>query len=256
LRVLKNRNFAVGACLIALLGALLYGTTAVLPLFMQNVLHYTALDAGLALSPRGIGAFVATIVVGRLIGKVSNRILIGFGFFVLAYASFLLSHINLSVGMSSIIWPSVINGLAISCIFIPLTTSTMGTLAQDQMGNAAGLFNLMRNLGGSIGIAGITTLLARSAQTNQAQLVGHFSRFNPVFQQHYAQIKGGLAVHSGAWLAAKQAQEILYDVLQGQATLLSFVHNFRLFGVLCLLTLPLVLLFKKVAKSKAPIAAH
>lgn len=256
LQVLKNRNFAVGAGLIALLGALLYGTTAVLPLFMQNLLHYTALDAGLALSPRGIGAFAATIIVGRLVGRMSNRLLIGAGFIVLAYSSFMLGHINLDIGMSSIVWPSIINGIAISFIFVPLTTSTMGTLRQEQMGNATGIFNLMRNLGGSIGIAGITTLLARSGQTNQAQLVRHFSPFNPVFQQHLAQITSGLTPHSGAWLAAKQAQAILYGMLQSQATLLSYVHNFRLFGLICLLTTPLVFLFKKVPKGKAPISAH
>lgn len=256
LHVLKNRNFAVGAGLIALLGALLYGTTAVLPLFMQNLLHYTALDAGLALSPRGIGAFAATIIVGRLVGRMSNRLLIGAGFIVLAYSSFMLGHINLDIGMSSIVWPSIINGIAISFVFVPLTTSTMGTLSQEQMGNATGIFNLMRNLGGSIGIAGITTLLARSAQTNQAQLVRHFSPFNPVFQQHVAQITAGLTPHSGAWLAAKQAQAILYGMLQSQATLLSYVHNFRLFGLICLLTTPLVFLFKKVPKGKAPISAH
>ena len=256
LRVLANRNFAVGSGLIALLGALLYGTTAVLPLFMQNLLHYTALDAGLALSPRGIGAFVATIVVGRLIGKVSNRFLIGFGFLLLAYASFMLARINLSIGMSSIVWPSIINGLAISCIFVPLATSSMGTLRQEQMGNASGIFNLMRNIGGSVGIAGITTLLARNAQTNQAEMAGHFSPFNPVYRQHYAQIQAGLATHSGNWLAAKQTHQILYGTLQSQATLLSYVHNFQLFGLMCLVSAPLVFLFKKVAKGKAPISAH
>ena len=256
LRVLANRNFAVGAGLIALLGALLYGTTAVLPLFMQNLLHYTALDAGLALSPRGIGAFVATIIVGRVIGKVSNRLLIGFGFLILAYSSFMLGRINLQISMASIVWPSIINGLAISCIFVPLATSSMGTLRQDQMGNASGIFNLMRNLGGSVGIAGITTLLSRSAQTSQADLAAHYNIFNPIYRQHYAQIQAGLAAHSGSWLAGKQAHEILYASLQSQATLLSYVHNFRLFGVLCLVTAPLVFLFKKVRKGKAPIAAH
>src|SRR5262249_55906839 len=97
LRVLLNRNLAVGCTLIAILGALLYGTIAVLPLFMQNLLGYTALDAGLALSPRGVGAFFATIIVGRLVGKVSNRVLITIGFLGLAYSSFLFGNINLSI---------------------------------------------------------------------------------------------------------------------------------------------------------------
>jgi MFS transporter, DHA2 family, multidrug resistance protein len=256
LRVLKNRNFAVGAGMILLLGALLYGTIAVLPLFMQNLLGYSALDAGIAMSPRGIGAFVGTIAVGRLVGRINNRTLIGAGFLLLALSSFMLGNINLEIGMSSIIIPSILNGLAISLIFVPLTTSTMGTLSQQQMGNATGIFNLMRNVGGSVGIAGITTLVARSAQTNQAALVSHFSKFNPVYQHRLAEIQAGLAHHIGHWQAMKEAPRALYAALQGQAALLSYVNNFRFFGITCLLCAPLVLLFKKVRKPVGPISAH
>ncbi|MFL6584032.1 MAG: DHA2 family efflux MFS transporter permease subunit, partial [Chthoniobacterales bacterium] len=139
LRVLKNRNFAVGAAMILLLGALLYGTTAILPLFMQNMLGYTAVDAGMAMSPRGIGAFLTTIIVGRLVGKISNRILIGIGFLLLAYSCLILSRVNLQVSISSVIVPVMISGVAISLIFVPLTTATMGLLSQEQMGNATGI---------------------------------------------------------------------------------------------------------------------
>ncbi|MGI8891749.1 MAG: DHA2 family efflux MFS transporter permease subunit [Chthoniobacterales bacterium] len=256
LRVLKNRNLAVGCVLIGILGALLYGTTAVLPLFMQNLLHYTALDAGLALSPRGVGAFLATIVVGRLVGKVSNRILIACGFLGLAYSSFLFGRINLSIGMSSIVWPVILSGISISFIFVPLATSSMGTLQQDQIGNASGLFNLMRNLGGSVGIAGLTTLVARGAQSNQATFVGHFSQYSPVYQQKLAAIQQGLAGREDAWTAAHQAPQILYGILGQQSLLVTYAHNFRLFGILCLVTMPLVFFFKKVRKAKGPIAAH
>lgn len=256
LRVLKNRNLAVGCTLIAILGALLYGTIAVLPLFMQNLLHYTALDAGLALSPRGIGAFLATIVVGRLVGKVSNRVLIMIGFLGLAYSCFLFGKINLSISMSSIVWPTILSGIAISFIFVPLATSSMGTLAQDQIGNASGLFNLMRNLGGSIGIAALTTLVARGAQTNQSAFVGHFSQFNPIYQQKLAAITQGLSATEGPWVAAHQAPQVLYGILGQQALLVTYAHNFELFGVLCLVTTPLVFFFKKVSKGKAPMGAH
>ena len=256
LRVLKNRNLAVGCALIAILGALLYGTTAVLPLFMQNLLHYTALDAGLALSPRGVGAFLATILVGRLVGKINNRILITAGFLGLAYASFLFGNINLSITMSSIVWPTVLSGIAISFIFVPLATSSMGTLQQDQIGNASGLFNLMRNLGGSIGIAGLTTLVARGAQSNQATFVSHFSQFSPVYQQKLAAIQNSLAAHEGLWRASHQAPQVLYGILGQQALLVTYAQNFRFFGLLCLATTPLVFFFKKVAKAKGPVAAH
>ncbi len=256
LRILKNRNFAVGVGLMTLLGGLLYGTTAVLPLFMQELLGYPALDAGLAMSPRGIAAFIATMIVGRIVGKVSNRLLIAFGFCVLAYSSFMLGSVNLTIGMRNIVWPAIMNGLAISFIFVPLTTSTMGTLSQQQMGNAAGIFNLMRNLGGSLGIAGLTTLIARGTQTNQALLVSHFSPLEPAYAHRFAQLRAGLAVHTGPWQAAQQAHGILYAILQQQAALVTYVHNFRLFGIICLVSMPLVFLFKKVGKTKAPLAAH
>jgi DHA2 family multidrug resistance protein len=256
LRVLKNRNLAVGCGLIAVLGALLYGTIAVLPLFMQNLLHYTALDAGLALSPRGVGAFLATIVVGRLVGKISNRVLITIGFLGLAYSSFLFGNINLSIGMSSIVWPIVFSGVAISFIFVPLATSAMGTLRQDQIGNASGLFNLMRNLGGSIGISALTTLVARGAQSNQAAFVSHFSQYDPVYREKLAAIQHGLAMHEGAWRAAHQAPQVLYDVLVQQSLLVTYSHSFRLFGLLCLVTTPLVFFFTNVSRAKPPIGSH
>src|SRR4051812_17237393 len=255
LRVLKNRNFAVGSTMILLLGALLYGTTAILPLFMQNLLHYTAVDAGIAMSPRGIGALVMTIVVGRLVGRISNRILIGTGFLLLSYSCLMFAHINLQVGMGSIVFPVVVSGVAISLIFVPLTTATMGTLSQEQIGNASGIFNLMRNVGGSVGIAMITTFVARTAQTNQAILSSHASMLNPVFRQKLAAIQSGLEQHGGHWQAMKQAPRILYGLIQEQAALLSYVHNFRFFALMCLVCAPLVLLMKKVKKTTGPIAA-
>ena len=256
LRVLKNRNFAVGSTMILLLGALLYGTTAILPLFMQNLLHYTAVDAGIAMSPRGIGAFVMTILVGRLIGKISNRVLIGAGFLLLSYSCLMLGRIDLQIGMHSIIVPIVISGIAISLIFVPLTTTTMGTLSQEQIGNATGIFNLMRNVGGSIGIAAITTFVARTAQENQAILASHTSRFDPVLQQKLATIQNALEQHGGHWEAVKRAPLILYGILQQQSALISYVHNFRVFALVCLICAPLVLLLKKVRKPAGAVAAH
>ena len=120
---------------------------------------YPALQSGYAMSPRGVAAFFTTFFVGRLVGKIRSRWLLAFGFVMLAYSSFILANINLQMGMVNIIWPSILNGIAISFIFVPLTTSTMSQLGQAQIGNASGLYNLMRNPGGSIGIAFVTTML-------------------------------------------------------------------------------------------------
>jgi len=256
LRILKNRNFSVGVVMILLVGALLYSTTAILPLFLQNLLNYTALAAGLAITPRGIGALLATIVVGRIVGRVSNRFLICASALLLAYACFALGNINLQVAPGNLLWPIILSGVAAAAIFIPLTTSAMGTLSQEQMGNAAGIYNLMRNVGGSIGISMITTLVTRDAQVNQAALAPHMTQFNFNFQQQVAHIQGALAATTGNWDATKKSPAVLYSILQQQSSLLSYVHGFRFCVLVCLVCAALAFLFKKVGKPTGPIAAH
>ena len=256
LSILTNRNFVAGIILITCLGGVLYGTTAALPIFLQTMMGYPALQSGYALSPRGIGALITTAIVGRLIGKVPNRVLIGIGFVLLAISSFWLGNINMQISVWNIIWPSVLNGIAISFIFVALTTSAMGHLRQEQMGNAAGIYNLMRNIGGSFGIAAVTTIVARRAQVHQAFMVGHMTPYDPAYTQALASAQHALTASSGSWLAHEQALGLTYNSLLQQSNLWAFVENFRLFGVLCLVCLPLVLLFKHVRRGQKPIAAH
>ena len=256
LRILKNRNYAAGILLITTLAAVLYGTTAALPIFLQTMMGYPALQSGFALSPRGIGAFLTTMLVGRIIGKVPNRVLMLIGFSLLAVSSFWLGQINLQVSMRNVIWPSVLNGVAISFIFVPLTTSTMGHLRQEQMGNATGIYNLMRNLGGSFGIALVGTFLDRRAQVHQALMVRHLTPYDPAYMEQLAVAQHALAAHADPVTAHLQAQQLIYGQLVQQASLWSFVEDFRLFGLFCLVCLPLVLLFKHVRTSSKPMAAH
>jgi DHA2 family multidrug resistance protein len=256
LSVLRNRNFATGVLLITTLGAVLYGTTAALPIFLQTLMGYPALESGLALSPRGVGAFITTFIVGRLVGRVRNRYLITVGFGLLAASSFWLGQINLQVSLWNIIWPSVLNGVAISFIFTPLTTTAVGHLQQAQMGNATGIYNLMRNLGGSFGIALVTTMLARRAQVHQGLMSSHLTPFDPAYLERLAATTQALTPQSGPVLAQMQAQGLIYQTLQSQATLWAFVENFRLFGIFCLCCVPLVWLFKKVKRGTPAGPAH
>src|SRR5882757_883471 len=166
LRVFLNRNFAVGCAMIASVGVVLYGSTALLPLFLQTLLGYPAIESGFAVSPRGVGAVISMMVVGRLIARVDSRYLIAFGFTVLTFSTYLFTLINLDIAQSSIIIPMLISGVAMGFVFVPLTTMSMVTLPQDQIGNASGIYNLMRNTGGSIGIAIMTTLLVRNQQVH------------------------------------------------------------------------------------------
>jgi DHA2 family multidrug resistance protein len=256
LRILKNRNFAVGVMLITIVVAILYGTTVELPLFLQTLMGYPALQSGYALSPRGIGAFFTTMLVGRLVGRIRNRWLMCIGFPVLATASFMLSDINLQVSEAAVIWPSVINGIAISFIFVPLTTAAVGHLPQAQMGNATGLYNLMRNLGGSVGIAFVTTMIQRDAQTHQALMVEHLTPANPAFIHHLAILQHVLVRHTDPVTTANQAYGLVYQTLGRQAHLWAFADNFRLFGWLALSCIPLIFLFKRIKRRKGPVVTH
>jgi MFS transporter, DHA2 family, multidrug resistance protein len=256
LRVFRNRNFAVGVMLMTVLAAVLYGTTAELPLFLQTLMGYPALQSGYSQSPRGIAAFFTTALVGRLVGRIQTRWLLGFGFFMLAFSSFQLSNINLQVSMTSVIWPSVLNGIAISFIFVPLTTTAMSQLSQRQIGNASGLYNLMRNTGGSIGIAFVTTMLARGTQAHQALMVEHLTPLDPAFNARLAAIQQALARHGDLVTAKAQAYSIIYQTLGNQAHLWAFVDNFRLFGLLTLACVPLIFLFKRVQRAPMRAGEH
>jgi DHA2 family multidrug resistance protein len=194
--------------------------------------------------------------VGRIVGRVSNRLVICASALLLAYACFALGNINLQVAPGNLLWPIILSGVAAAAIFIPLTISAMGTLSQEQMGNATGIFNLMRNIGGSIGISMITTLVTRNAQVSQAALAPHMTQFNFNFQQQIAHIQGALANTTGNWDAIKKSPAVLYSILQQQSSLLSYVYGFRFCALVCLVCAALAFLFKKVGKPTAPVAVH
>src|SRR4029078_262862 len=227
LRVLANRNFATGTALIATVGIAPYGTTALLPLFLQTLLGYPALQSGLAVSPRGIGAIVSMVLVGRLIGKIYGRYLIVFGFGILAASTYLLGNIDLEITVRNIAWPQVFSGFALGFVFVPLTVIATGTLSNEQIGNATGIYNLMRNVGGSFGIAMVTTMLARGAQAHQAAMVSHLTPYDPVFQQRVSEMAANFATHGNAVTATQQAYGAVYQALVRQATLLAYIDNFR-----------------------------
>ena len=255
LRILKDRNFAVGTVLVGFMGAVLYGSLALLPIFLQTLMGYPALQAGFAITPRGIGVMISTILVGRLIGLIDDRLLAAVGFAVLGYATLLFSRINLQIAMSSVIWPNVISGLAMGFLFVPVTTASVGMLRQEQMGNATGIFNLTRNLGGSLGIALTTTMLARGAQTHQAVMASHLSPYNPVLQQRLQQIHSFLTAQQGVG-TPERTYAFLYGIVNRQARLMAFVDDFRYLAYLCFLCVPMVFLFKKVMAHRPPPSAE
>ena len=250
LRVLSNRNFAVGSVLLLTYAIMLYGTLVMLPIFLQTLMGYTAMVSGLAISPRGMGSMVSTFCAGRLVRRLDGRIMITTGFITLAFASFLLGEVNLQISIASIVLPNVISGLAMGMIFVPMTTMALGTLPNETIGTATGLYNLMRGMGGSIGIAVITTLLSRHAQLHQSLMVSHLTPYDPAFRESLHGLTGLFSTQGDLVEAMRKAYLSIYNNLLVQSSLWAFIDNFRLLGYFSLLGVPLALLFKNVTSEK------
>jgi len=249
LRVLMDRNFSVGTVITGIYGFVLYGATAMLPLFLQTIMGYSALQSGLTVSPRGMGAMASMMAVGVLVRYFDGRLLMAIGFALLGYSTWMLSNISLDIGMASVIIPNLINGSAMGFIFVPLTTMTLSRLRKEEMGNATGIYNLMRNIGGSIGIATVTTLLVRGSQAHQSYLAANLTAGSPATAR-MLQGLGARFFHAGANVhtAHQEALGALYRSVQQQAAVLSYADNFRLLAYLSLACMPLVLLFQRVRK--------
>ena len=260
LKVLKDRNFAIGSLLIFLFGIGIYSTVTVLPLFYQELLGYTAFTAGLVVAPRGLGAICGMPVIGFLSNKVDPRWLLTFGFFVFGLTTLYFGNVTLDVSPTTLLVPILITGFALSFVFVPISTAAYGTLDNTQIGNASGLFNLMRNVGGSIGISIASTMLIRRAAMHQNEIVNSVPQSGQQFQNaannmaqalkgHVGQANAGNA-HGGA------AVTMLYGELQRQASHWAFVDVFRWLSLLCFFCVAVVWALKKVKPGKGPAGAH
>jgi DHA2 family multidrug resistance protein len=256
LRVLRDRNFAVGCLLMVLFGLCVYSTITVLPLFYQELLGYTAFTAGIVVFPRGLGAIVAMPVIAWLGGKLDARYLLTFGFLMFGIMSLMFGQINLSVSPTTLLWPIIITGFSLSFVFVPITTQSYGTLPNEQIGNASGIFNLVRNIGGSVGISLAQTLLIRRVDAHQNDIAGAVPIPQAWFQQQMASLTGFLGRSFNPANALHGAQAALYQRLGQQALLWAFIDVFRWTAILCFLCIALVWLFKKVRHRPGAAAAH
>jgi DHA2 family multidrug resistance protein len=255
LRTLKNRNFAAACAVFLMFGAALYALVTMLPLFLQTLMGYTALDAGLTVSPRGVGVLVALGFVGVLAQRVNLRLLMVFGFAVLGLSCFVLSRLTLDVSMGNIVPPNLLMGFGMGFIFVPLSTMSVSTLRNDQIGSATGLQNLMRNVGGSIGISWLSTMLARFSQAHLAFMVGHVSSLDPAYQAQLGAMRRVFAPHFSPVDALQRAQAFIYNTVIQQADYWAYVDAFYTLMWVCALCLLGVGLFHNV-KSSHTAAMH
>jgi MFS transporter, DHA2 family, multidrug resistance protein len=245
LRVLKDRTFSTGTTLMTMLGFVLYASLMLLPIFLQTLLGYPALESGLALSPRGIGSLIMMPIAGQLTNRYDPRKLIAVGLVVGGWTMISLSHLNLNAGYWDIFWPQVIQGGALAFLFIPLMATSMSGIAKEKMGNATSIYNLMRNIGGSFGIATMTTFLARRGQLHQNQLVAHVTPYDHGTQMMFRGMQSWFQLHgSNSVEAARKSLGAIYGMVQQQAALLSFVEAFWIMGVIFFCMLPLLLLLR------------
>lgn len=246
LRILKNTEFATGTLLMFLMGFGLYGSFVMLPLFVQNLLGYTATWAGLVLSPGGIASLVAMIFVGNLIGKVDTRLLVVIGVFMNILAMWLLQSVNLGVGFHYILVSRMCQGFGLGFLFVPITTAAYTRITPEKMGNATGLFNLLRNEGGSVGIALAATLFARQTQVHQNRLVEHLAPSDPAYMERLAGVARGLFPYAGVDPATAKSisMGLLYGEVQRQAALMAFVDVFAMLTWVFAALLPFVFLLK------------
>jgi len=228
------------------LGFVLYSSLALLPIYVQTLMGYSAMDSGMVLTPGGISVLIMMPFVGRFVGFFDARLMVGLGLIITGISLFQMSHFNLDIGFWTITWPRIIQGFGLAFLFIPINVVSLSNLPKDQIGNGTGLMNLMRNLGGSLGIALVTTILARRTQFHQMTLGSHIDLYDPVTQERSQQIFNNLVGQGIDRITAKSmATASLYGQLLKQANMNAFVDTFWTVGWICFLILPILLLMKK-----------
>jgi DHA2 family multidrug resistance protein len=258
LRLLKDRNFAVGVVAMFTLGFILYGSLLLLPLFLQQLLGYTAMLAGMVLSPGGILTLIMMPIAGALVARVQARYLIMAGLIIVGYSMFYTAGFNLQIDFRTAVTSRSITGAGLAFLFVPINAAAFYYIAREKTGQGTAIINLIRNVGGSFGIAFVTTLLARHIQMHQSLLVHNLTPTNPVYSQIAAHIQTGLA-HRGAdpSQAAAQTAGIIQSMLTRQAAIQAYGDVFQILGVISLAVVPFMFLLRKVKQGTGmPAGAH
>jgi MFS transporter, DHA2 family, multidrug resistance protein len=257
LRVFKQRSYSTGVFLMTLLGFVLYGSLVLLPILLQTLLGYPALQAGIAMAPRGVGSFLAMPVIGVIMSKFDPRKLLALGLLIAAGTLMMLGSLSLNAGYWDVFWPQFIQGVSLALLFVPLTTVTMDPIARENMGNATSIFNLMRNIGGSAGIATVTTMVARRRQTFANTLGAHVNPYNLGSRMMIEQLRNAF-VAGGADLATatRRAYAAVFGLVAQQAAMLSFNAAFWLLAILFVAIVPFILIMERPASPGGGVPGH
>lgn len=248
LDIFKDKNFAFGTIALVVVNGIMYASTAILPLFLQNLLGYSAFLSGYAIMPRGIGAIAGVVVSGVFSNIIDERFLGALGLVCIGVSSLMFGFLSLQISMINIIIPNLVFGFGMSLSFIPLTTLSMNTLSNNQMTNASGVQSLAKNIGGAVGTSIVTTMLTRFAQVHQFSMVKYLHPLNPAFQTKVVAVKMALAQQMHLSAAETKANYLAYAQLIQQSNLWAFMDAFRIFGIIALICIPIVFLLDKAKK--------
>jgi MFS transporter, DHA2 family, multidrug resistance protein len=233
----RDRNFAAGTLLIAVVGLTYYASLALQPPYLQNLMNYPVVTAGLVLGPRGVGTMAAMMVVGRLVGRVDTRLLLAVGLGLTAWSFYAMTGWTPDVSPSTIVGVGVVQGIGLGFLFVPLSTAALSTLAPQQRTEGAGLFSLSRNIGSSIGISVVNSLLTRNTQVNHADIVQHVTAVNrafadPIITQFWNPLTAG-------------GRAALDAMITRQAQIIAYIDDYKLLMIATLAVIPLLIVFKK-----------
>jgi len=247
LRVLKNFSFSLGNITIFFVFVNVFGSIVLLPMYLQSLMGYTATLAGAVLAPGGVASLLVMPIVGKLITRINSKGIVIAGVIVTAWSTYLMSQFNRMADFDAVLWPRIYLGFGVGLIIIPLTTLTLSRIGREGMGNATSIFNLVRNIGGSFGVAIATTILTRRAQFHQARLVDHLTPFDMPYALGSSKTAQALQYRGfDPTLSGQGGPGVIYDQLVREASMMSFNDVFYILSVMLIMTIPLVFFMRRI----------
>jgi DHA2 family multidrug resistance protein len=240
----RDPNFSAGVIFVAIVGLTYYASLALQPPYLQDLMDYPIVSAGLVMGPRGLGTMAAMFAVGRLIGKLDTRVLLGIGLGLTAWSFYQMTGWTPNISQFTIILVGVVQGVGLGFLFVPLSVATLSTLSASQRAEGAGLYSLSRNIGSSVGISVVNSVLTRSTQANHADIAGYVTPVNRAFELP--------SIHQ-FWNPLTAAGRAALDaVVTRQAQIIAYIDDYKLLMIATIAVIPLLMVFRK---SAAPGAA-
>jgi DHA2 family multidrug resistance protein len=250
LRLFRDRTFTTGNVLMFFAFFNLFASIVLLPIYLQTLMGYTAYLAGVVLGPGGIATMLALPIAGKLVEKKNPRVILIIGILVSALSTYLMSLFNLEAGFWTLVWPRVVLGVGMGFLFIPLTTMTLSHIPKEKMTEATAMYNLLRNIGGSVGVAFVTTILARRTQFHHFRMVDHLTPFDTSYQVMKERISSLLSFRG----LDSVSPDLLIDVeLQRQSAMLAFNDAFLIVSLILLIILPFVFIMRRGSYAKGTV---